>query len=73
MLPSLDTDNRCWSSGGLAFLHQLLPRLVRRERTFQVHPFQGKGDPLGKLEARLRGYASWLPADWRILVVVGCR
>jgi hypothetical protein len=22
------------------------------------------------LEARLRGYATWLPADWRILVVV---
>lgn len=53
-----------------AFLRSLLPRLLPQDRTFEVHPFQGKEDLLGKLEARLRGYAAWLPADWRILVVV---
>jgi hypothetical protein len=53
-----------------AFLSMLLPRLLPRDRTFQVHPFQGKPDLLAKLEARLRGYASWLPRDWRVLVVV---
>ncbi len=53
-----------------AFLNELLPRLLPEDRTFCVHAFQGKNDLLGKLEARLRGYASWLPHDWRILVVV---
>jgi hypothetical protein len=53
-----------------AFLRMLLPRLLPKDRPFQVHPFQGKPDLLAKLEARLRGYASWLPRDWRVLVVV---
>lgn len=53
-----------------AFLGALLPRLLPTDRTFVVHPFQGKADLLGKLQERLRGYASWLPEDWRIVVVV---
>jgi hypothetical protein len=53
-----------------AFLRALLPRLLPQDRTFQVNPFQGKSDLLGRLEERLRGYASWLPDDWRIMVVV---
>jgi hypothetical protein len=53
-----------------AFISSLLPRLLPPDRTFVVHSFQGKTDLLGKLEARLRGYASWLPNDWRIVVVV---
>ena len=53
-----------------AFLRALLPRLLPRDRTFEVHAFQGKADLLGKLESRLRGYAAWLPEDWRIVVVV---
>ncbi len=53
-----------------AFLRSLLPRLLPQDRTFEVHPFQGKSDLLGKLGSRLRGYAAWLPADWRIVVVV---
>lgn len=53
-----------------AFLRALLPRLLPEDRTFEVHPFQGKSDLLGKLEERLRGYAAWLPEDWRIVVVV---
>lgn len=53
-----------------AFLRGLVPRLLPPDRTFQVHPFQGKQDLLGRLEARLRGYAAWLPAEWRIVVVV---
>lgn len=52
------------------FLRALLPRLLPRDRTFEVHSFQGKSDLLGKLSARLRGYASWLPDDWRVVVVV---
>lgn len=53
-----------------AFLRAWLPRLLPEGRTFEVHTFQGKSDLLGKLEARLRGYAAWLPPDWRMLVVV---
>lgn len=53
-----------------AFLRALLPRLLPHDRSFEVHPFQGKTDLLGKLEARLRAYAQWLPEDWRIVVVV---
>ena len=53
-----------------ALLGVLLPRVLPADRTFMVHPFQGKDDLLDKLEARLRGYARWLPADWRIVVVV---
>lgn len=53
-----------------AFLRCLLPRLLAAERTFEIHPFQGKSDLLGKLQARLRGYAQWIPEDWRVVVVV---
>ena len=53
-----------------AFLGALLPRLLPADRTFVVHPFQGKADLLDKLQDRLRGYASWLPTDWRVVVVV---
>lgn len=53
-----------------AFLRALLPRLLPQDKTFEVHAFQGKSDLLGKLADRLRGYAKWLPDDWRIIVVV---
>jgi integrase len=38
--------------------------------SFSSHPHQGKADLLQKLPARLRGYASWVPDTWRIIVVV---
>jgi hypothetical protein len=53
-----------------AFLRALLPRLLPAGRTFEVFSFQGKLDLLQKLETRLRGYSAWLPAGWRIVVVV---
>jgi hypothetical protein len=53
-----------------AFLRELLPRLLPNDRSFEVHPFQGKHDLLGKLRNRLRGYAQWLPQNYRIVVVV---
>lgn len=53
-----------------AFFQALLPRLLPEGRSYAVHAFQGKDDLLSKLEARLRAYASWLPADWRLFVVV---
>ncbi|MDX2298331.1 MAG: DUF4276 family protein [Xanthomonadaceae bacterium] len=53
-----------------AFLRGLLPMLLPQDRTFDIHAFRGKDDLLRKLDARLRGYAHWLPHDWRIVVVV---
>lgn len=53
-----------------AFLRALLPRLLPQHHTFDIHAFQGKADLFGKLQARLRAYAQWLPDDWRIMVVV---
>ena len=53
-----------------AFLRALLPRVLSPDCTFEVHASQGKTDLLSNLESRLRGYARWLPADWRILVLV---
>ncbi|MEJ5364905.1 MAG: DUF4276 family protein [Desulfosoma sp.] len=52
------------------FLRGLLPRLLTDDRTFDVHPFQGKMDLMKNLESRLRGYAAWLPEDYRVVVVV---
>ena len=53
-----------------AFLRALLPRLLPDDSGFELHVFQGKTDLLGKLEARLRGYARWLPSGSRVFVVV---
>lgn len=47
----------------------LLPRLLGT-LSFEVHAHQGKQDLLSRLPGKLRGYASWLPETWRIVVVV---
>jgi hypothetical protein len=53
-----------------AFLRELLPRLLGDRASFQVYASQGKHDLLKQLQARLQGYASWLPDTWRVVVVV---
>lgn len=53
-----------------AFLLAALPKILSADRSFSVHPFQGKSDMMKKLEGRLHGYQQWLPEDWRIVVVV---
>lgn len=52
------------------FLRKLLPRLLGEDATFNVYPSQGKGDLLSILPVRLKGYAAWLPAHWRVVVVL---
>lgn len=54
-----------------AALRQLLPRLLGTT-SFDVHPFQGKMDLLAHLPNRLHAYRSWLPPDWRIVVLADC-
>ena len=53
-----------------AFLRELLPRLLGEDQSFSVYPYQCKDDLLDKLPQRLRGYAAWLPEDWRVVVIV---
>ncbi len=52
------------------FLRGLLPRLLPSTVTFAIHAFQGKHHLLKKLAQRLQGYATWLPHNWRIVVIV---
>lgn len=52
------------------FLREFFVRYIPAGKTFTLHSFQGKEDLLQKLPNRLKGYAPWLPTDWRIMVVV---
>lgn len=52
-----------------AALEYLLPSLLGSVG-FQIIRFQCKDDLLHHAPARLRGYATWLPQDWRILLLV---
>ncbi|MCX7425989.1 MAG: DUF4276 family protein [Planctomycetia bacterium] len=52
-----------------AALRILLPRLLGR-LSFEVYSHQCKNEMLAQLPNRLRGYQTWLPEDWRIVVVV---
>ena len=53
-----------------AALSNLVPNILEAEHTFAVHPFQGKADLLANLPARLQAYRTWLPKDWRIVVLI---
>ena len=53
-----------------AFLTHLLRRCLPEGCTFQVHAYRGKERLLRKLEDRLKGYALWLPENYRIVVVI---
>jgi hypothetical protein len=52
------------------FLRELLPPLLGEKATFNVYPSQGKDDLLRNLPSRLKGYARWLPKNWRVLVMI---
>lgn len=52
-------------------LRLLLPKIgLNDPHTFEIHIFQGKMDLMKRLPERLAGYKSWLPPDWRIVVLV---
>ncbi len=50
-------------------LRLLLPVMLNKT-SFEVYSHQGKSELLKRLPQRLRGYARWLPKDWRIVVIV---
>ncbi|MCS6995213.1 MAG: DUF4276 family protein [Anaerolineales bacterium] len=51
-------------------LEILLPRLLPLQTTWHILTFSGKHDLLRKLPRLLRGYAGWMPDDYRIVVLV---
>ena len=53
-----------------AFLGTWLPRFLPQHCTFEIFPHQGKHALLRRLGNRLRGYANWMPPEYRIVVVV---
>lgn len=53
-----------------AALKNLVPKLIGEDISFNIHVFQGKQDLLLKLAGRLKGYRSWLPGDWYIIVLI---
>ncbi|MEB3232578.1 MAG: DUF4276 family protein [Leptolyngbyaceae bacterium] len=50
------------------FLLQILPKTVE----FEIRVFQGKAMLLKQLPLRLKGYRSWIPGNWRIVVLCDC-
>ncbi len=50
-------------------LRVLLPRLLDGV-SFQIYAHQCKSELLARLPGRLLGYSSWLPENWRIVIVV---
>lgn len=53
-----------------ALLLELLPRLLPANTSFEQVVFQGKKDMLAQLAKRLKAYKQWIPADWRIVVLL---
>ena len=51
-------------------LQNLLPKMAEPPISFRIMIFQGKKDLLKKLPVRLRGYSSWIPGNYRIIVLI---
>ena len=52
-----------------AFLHAWLPPMLPEDCTFETHPYPGKDALLRRIGDRLRGYAAWMPEEYRIVIV----
>jgi hypothetical protein len=50
-------------------LRELLPKLLGL-MSFQIYTHQGKDDLIKHLPNRLRGYAAFIPANWKIFIIV---
>lgn len=69
MTPATHVEIFVEEPSAAAALRELVPK-IRADLTFNIYEFQGCPDLLGKLPERLRGYRTWLPADWRIIVLI---
>lgn len=52
------------------FLQGILPCFLSDNHTYAIHTFQGKPNLLKNLKERLRGYRTWLPDCYRIVIMV---
>jgi Domain of unknown function (DUF4276) len=48
----------------------LLPKMLHSGTEYEIHAFRGKQDLFSKLPSRLKGYAGWIPEEWRIVILV---
>ena len=53
-----------------AFLRAWLTRMLPENCSFEIHPYPGKAALLRKIENRLKGYAAWMPDEYRIVIIV---
>ncbi len=53
-----------------AALLNLLPKFLGKDISFEIHAFQCKNDLLNNLPQRMKGYARWIPEDYRIVVLI---
>ena len=53
-----------------AFLAASLPRILPENVTFKVVPYQGKHAFLKRIGDRLKAYSTWLPPEYRIVLIV---
>ena len=53
-----------------AFLAAWLPGFLPRDCTFGIYAYPGKDALLRRIGDRLRGYATWMPDEYRIVMVV---
>ncbi|MFH1336968.1 MAG: DUF4276 family protein [Candidatus Zixiibacteriota bacterium] len=53
-----------------ATLSNLVPKILGQDLSFKIHSYQGKPDLINKLLPRLKGYKTWMPEDWRIVVLI---
>lgn len=51
-------------------LSLLIPKIVGDKASFAIHSFGDKQTLLREIGSRLKAYAQWMPADWRIVVLV---
>jgi len=51
-------------------LQHLLPKILGEHITFDIRVYRGKPDLINKLPDRLQGYKSWIPPEWRIVVLI---
>lgn len=53
-----------------AALQNLALKILGENVSFAIHAHQGKLDLLRKLPGQLRGYKTWLPDDWCIVILI---
>lgn len=53
-----------------AALLNLVPKVIGEGHYFRIHNMGDKKSLLKNLPNRLRGYAKWIPDDWRIIVLI---